>query len=197
MFDEEKEPFIENSRNEDSRSCLSPKLWNRTLIFSLTANAVLLALCVFLSGALLSLSTSNLTWRDVSRKDLDEISEPYCITRLFQQVCQRANEISAPANNIIEYEYRSLIPNDTRFTGHPGTEWEHSIHDIMAGEVSNTALNVGIQWLTSYRNADSDLGWWIKVVRIRLHTAERWWLRSRAWSRTQSSLRGMSTAPCP
>lgn len=45
-----------------------------------------------------------------------------------------ANVSAAPANEIIEYEYRSMVSNDTRFTGHPGPEWEENMHKLMEGE---------------------------------------------------------------
>jgi hypothetical protein len=47
---------------------------------------------------------------------------------------------AAPANDIIEYEYRSMIPNDTRFTGQPGPEWEQSMDELMEGKLSRTVI---------------------------------------------------------
>lgn len=40
----------------------------------------------------------------------------------------------APANGIIEYELRTMIPNDTRYTGPPGLGWEQSMSELMSGK---------------------------------------------------------------
>lgn len=48
--------------------------------------------------------------------------------------------VAAPANAVIEYEYRGVIRNDSRFMGHPGPEWEKSMHELMAGELLHTVM---------------------------------------------------------
>ncbi|KAI0198219.1 hypothetical protein F4808DRAFT_436904 [Astrocystis sublimbata] len=80
---------------------------------ALITNAILLTICLLLGFTVLLLPSSSKKQQEGLR---GSISDPY-----------------SPENTIVEYEYRQMIGNDTRFTGHPGPEWEKSMHDVMTG----------------------------------------------------------------
>jgi len=122
MSTEESRPFLE-AVGEDENVKKSRKSW--MLIVSVVSNMGLLLACLFLSITVLSLSNSKTTNTASQR----QITEPY-----------------SPANDIIEYEYRPIIANDTRFTGHPGPEWEQSMHGLMEG----TLIRISKDELYSY-----------------------------------------------
>ncbi|KAI6087042.1 hypothetical protein F4821DRAFT_236909 [Hypoxylon rubiginosum] len=111
MSTEEEKPFLEqvdaNESMRGSRFLPFKVCRNRVLTVSLIANAVLLAICISLSVAVLLPSTP---------KSNNEILEPY-----------------SPASVAIEYEYHSMVHNDTRFVGHPGSDWEQATTQLMAG----------------------------------------------------------------
>ncbi|KAJ9200322.1 hypothetical protein DTO164E3_3029 [Paecilomyces variotii] len=115
MSTEEQRPFLDGASEDQSLKgshlARSERNRNRVIAVSLFFNAVLLVVCVLLSVTVLSLSSFNI--QNASRR---QVADPY-----------------SPANDIIEYEYRAMIPNDTRFTGPPGPEWEQSMHELMEG----------------------------------------------------------------
>ncbi|KAK2606715.1 hypothetical protein N8I77_005446 [Diaporthe amygdali] len=39
----------------------------------------------------------------------------------------------SPANSAVEYEYRAIDGNNTRFLGQPGHDWEQAMHELMTG----------------------------------------------------------------
>ena len=48
----------------------------------------------------------------------------------------------APANAAVEYEYREMTLNDTRFKGTPGPLWEQSMHELLDGQSHLNALSL-------------------------------------------------------
>ncbi|KAI2637707.1 hypothetical protein GGS26DRAFT_424480 [Hypomontagnella submonticulosa] len=116
MSVEEDIPFLERvGQNEDLKDspwAVPDKSRRRVLRFSLILNAVLSVLCILLSGRLIQIS-SQAGKQNIGDK---QTAEPY-----------------SPANAIIEYEHRSMVANDTRFTGYPGAKWEQSMHELLAG----------------------------------------------------------------
>lgn len=66
--------------------------------------------------------------------------------------------LSAPANDVVEYEYRR-ITNDTRFLGPPKADWNLLMEELLSGKSSfwhpadTMSLNVPVM----YRNFDSSL----------------------------------------
>ncbi|KAK4175468.1 hypothetical protein QBC36DRAFT_189817, partial [Triangularia setosa] len=49
------------------------------------------------------------------------------------------------ANAVVEFEYRSVIRNDSRFIGRPTPEWQKTMHHLMAGtliRISNEELQL-------------------------------------------------------
>ncbi|PLB46208.1 hypothetical protein P170DRAFT_467317 [Aspergillus steynii IBT 23096] len=116
MLTEEQKPFLDRTNEDESvRGSHVPcsyKTRNRVLVISVISNAVLLPICLLLSAILLSISRLNTH----SDRYHGEVEEPY-----------------SPANEIIEYEYRSMMKNDTRFRGHPGPEWKQYFSELMSG----------------------------------------------------------------
>ncbi|PYH98985.1 hypothetical protein BO71DRAFT_405746 [Aspergillus ellipticus CBS 707.79] len=119
MSTEEQKPFLDSPSTTnksideyDFHHTTPAKSRNGLLIISAITNATLLTICLLLSLTLLSLSHSN----SLNTSTRGEIADPY-----------------SPANNIITHEYRSMIPNNTRFTGHPGAEWERAMGELMDG----------------------------------------------------------------
>ncbi|KAI0186504.1 hypothetical protein EV127DRAFT_394938 [Xylaria flabelliformis] len=124
MSKEEQSPFLTQDSNESydrlqdsvttrpSFKTLSSYL-DLTQKVSFAVNLLLLALCIFLTVMITLQSSSEPSFKKVCN---DDISEPY-----------------SPAAAVIEYQYRPIIPNDTRFVGHPGPEWEQSMHQLMEG----------------------------------------------------------------
>ncbi|KAK4195844.1 hypothetical protein QBC40DRAFT_314969 [Triangularia verruculosa] len=107
----EERPFLPNDDSESRRddkghySIITARL---LIWLSLIGNLSLLLICVLLSGALLYVLRS--------AQPKSELPEPY-----------------SPANNIVEFEYRGVIRNDSRFLGRPTPEWQESMHELMAG----------------------------------------------------------------
>ncbi|KAI0910066.1 hypothetical protein F4824DRAFT_458529 [Ustulina deusta] len=122
MSKDEQIPFIDRDQNgcdENLQSSLVSNhvpreqsiAWTPVQKLSVVANFLLLSVVFFLAAtiALQALGSRQRTCDD-------GVFEPY-----------------SPAAASIEYQYRALIPNDTRFTGHPGPEWERSMHELMEG----------------------------------------------------------------
>ncbi|KAI1387154.1 uncharacterized protein F4822DRAFT_443966 [Hypoxylon trugodes] len=116
MSNKYNQPLLDHDTDDESSEEITPVYSthnSRILKASLIANLLLLVICAFLSGTLLFISSSK-----QSRKNAltDDNLEPY-----------------SPANDFIEYEYRRMVTNDTRFTGFPGPEWERSMHELLSG----------------------------------------------------------------
>lgn len=110
------EPLLGRDADEESLDITPlecPTNGDRLLKASLVANFLLLAICVLLSIATVFLASPGDSQQIT---DNGHLLEPY-----------------SPANDFIDYEYRRMIFNDTRFTGHPGPVWENSIHELMIG----------------------------------------------------------------
>lgn len=128
------EPFLDyEEQDEASDSSLLGKVApsNRYYRVSLAANVLLLLTCSLLALAVVFQSTSKSLQHDVP---FGNTIEPYCESRHLVIADNVYQQFSAPANSIIEYEYRRMIGNDTRFTGHPGATWEASMHSLMSGQ---------------------------------------------------------------
>lgn len=85
MFDEESDPFIQQGRAEQSDTSNADladepcsRKWSLTLMVSLAANVLAIALFILLGGTLLSLSALNSNEWIVSSKHHDRIADPYC-----------------------------------------------------------------------------------------------------------------------
>ena len=48
--------------------------------------------------------------------------------------------MTAPANEVLEYEYRRVDLNDTKFMGPPEEQWRQSMHELLAGKLSRHAV---------------------------------------------------------
>ncbi|KAI0189058.1 hypothetical protein F4808DRAFT_466020 [Astrocystis sublimbata] len=127
MSNEEQKPFLDESQDESQNTLQSSivrenfakqqsRFWSPIQKLSVIANLLLLVMCIFLTATIAVKSAGG--GSSATRHSNDKISEPY-----------------SPAASFIEYEYRPIIPNDTRFTGHPGPEWEHSMHELMTGKL--------------------------------------------------------------
>ncbi|KAL2185711.1 hypothetical protein L209DRAFT_756950 [Thermothelomyces heterothallicus CBS 203.75] len=113
MQNEEKRPFLdEDGQGQKATDCTISLKSNRSLTISLAANVLLLAACLLLNATVFFPSER----AQGTKNGRTEVAEPY-----------------SPANAIIEYEYRGVIRNDSRFMAHPGPEWEKSMHELMAG----------------------------------------------------------------
>lgn len=144
MSTEEQRPFLDGASEDQSLKgshlARSERNRNRVIAVSLFFNAVLLVVCVLLSVTVLSLSSFNI--QNASRR---QVADPYCKRVIsFNKHQDHITDSfpAAPANDIIEYEYRAMIPNDTRFTGPPGPEWEQSMHELMEGELLHNSIFV-------------------------------------------------------
>ncbi|KAI1455165.1 hypothetical protein F4805DRAFT_437052 [Annulohypoxylon moriforme] len=117
---EENTPFLgivsKNERTENSDLSALTKSRRQILRLSLVANAVLSVLCALLSGRLIQISAFGSNRANGQNITHEDIAEPY-----------------SPANTIIRYEHRSMVANDTRFTGYPGARWEQSMHELLEG----------------------------------------------------------------
>ncbi|KAI1204066.1 uncharacterized protein F4807DRAFT_449051 [Annulohypoxylon truncatum] len=134
MFNEELKPFLNGQDdNELTRDTLpaSPRQKNRFMLISLAVNVMLFFVCTTLSVATFLLSNSNTASTTTQELNKDWHTEPY-----------------SPANSAIEYEYRYMINNDTRFTGYPRLEWEHSMNELMEG----TLIRISNEELSLYGN---------------------------------------------
>ncbi|KAI1177469.1 hypothetical protein F4777DRAFT_596650 [Nemania sp. FL0916] len=118
MSADERKVFLEAIDEEDglhdTREQLSTKQhWIQRV--SITTNVVLLVLCVFLSFRVFLSSECN------SGKRTEDTTTSQVI------------ESYSPANSVIEYQYNSIILNDTEFLGRPGKQWENAMHEILSG----------------------------------------------------------------
>ncbi|KAI1809102.1 hypothetical protein GGS20DRAFT_369052 [Poronia punctata] len=125
MSEQEQAPFLgdcpdnsDNSLQDHITSCSSTKsvnnIWSPAQRLSVAANMLLLITCVILTAIIAQYPVGLCQTNVQNTANDDEIPELY-----------------SPAADAIEYQYRAIIPNDTRFTGHPGPEWEQSIHGLM------------------------------------------------------------------
>ncbi|KAK4655123.1 hypothetical protein QC762_404496 [Podospora pseudocomata] len=107
----EQRPFLADD-SEEIRSAghsRHPIISQRTLLLaSAISNVVLLVISALLSGTVFSVLGH--------AQKKAQLPDPY-----------------SPANSIVEFEYRGVIRNDSRFIGRPTQEWDKSMHDLMAG----------------------------------------------------------------
>ncbi|KAK0609934.1 hypothetical protein B0T17DRAFT_545559 [Bombardia bombarda] len=121
MSKQEETPFLDQDRHDahsprdtyfsEAIDTHHTKTWSLGYKISLLANFLLLIVCFSLVGTFI-LRLPEL--QTLSGASSDKLVELY-----------------SPANAAIEYQYSSIIPNDTRFTGHPGPKWEQSMHELM------------------------------------------------------------------
>ncbi|KAI0435896.1 hypothetical protein F4803DRAFT_573357 [Xylaria telfairii] len=121
MSNEERQAFLNSDIDESANTSSSPENLARIrnikfLRISVFINVILAGICLLQAGIAALVLISAAPSASLERADLREIAEPY-----------------SPANSIVEYEYREVVGNDTRFTGRPGPEWEKSIHELMKG----------------------------------------------------------------
>jgi len=120
------------------------------LAASLAGNALMIAVCILLLSINVSLLSSRTTSSGGTTTIIDnnkglEIADPFCTYRDLHTLphCRKLRRftttdrfvIIAPANDVIEYEYRSVLKNDTRFTGDPDEKWERNWKTLMGGEL--------------------------------------------------------------
>ncbi|TGJ81910.1 hypothetical protein E0Z10_g6845 [Xylaria hypoxylon] len=129
---EEKEAFLNDADEGASKAGATPSLTHIRNVelhrLSVFLNVGLVVVCVLQAGIIAFYLIFAAPSVSPGSADSREIVEPY-----------------SPANSIIEYEYREVIGNDTRFTGRPGPEWEKSIHELMQGtliRISDEELNL-------------------------------------------------------
>ncbi|GAW23043.1 hypothetical protein ANO14919_125910 [Xylariales sp. No.14919] len=129
---EEKEAFLNDADEGASKAGAAPSLTHTRNAelhrLSVFLNVGLVVICVLQAGVIAFYLIFAAPSVSPGSADSREIAEPY-----------------SPANSIIEYEYREVIGNDTRFTGRPGPEWEKSIHELMQGtliRISDEELNL-------------------------------------------------------
>ncbi|KAK8030408.1 hypothetical protein PG990_000142 [Apiospora arundinis] len=119
MAYEEMNPFLEGNDDDatekphESQPCGKQR---HLLTVSLLMNILLLVVCAMLSTAIVRLATVSPNINHDKFHTDGEMEDPY-----------------SPANEVIEYEYRSMVANDTRFTGYPTKRWERSMHELMNG----------------------------------------------------------------
>ncbi|KAI0543946.1 hypothetical protein F4679DRAFT_566704 [Xylaria curta] len=121
MATEEESPFLDSTESNGKRnrySLLESLDCNRSRSLGILAaiGFLLLIICVILMIWTISLWKLSAAHICGSSTTNGVIKDPY-----------------SPANSVIEYEYRLMYENDTRFTGHPGPEWERSMHQLMDG----------------------------------------------------------------
>ncbi|KAI1119770.1 hypothetical protein F5Y10DRAFT_291010 [Nemania abortiva] len=131
MSTEEEKGLLEVA-NEDNglniaQGVLPRRKQSRILRASLAANVVLLLICALLvcrAFLLPKCSSNQRSGQDTENNVVDSYS---------------------PANPIIEYHYKPMIFNDTRFVGRPGVVWEESMQNLLSGtliRISNDELKL-------------------------------------------------------
>lgn len=108
------------------------------------SNAALICVSLLLSIYVILTTSIGLTSKCQSRVT-DTYCEAhrffsYCVAREFSSslpMCVEniliSHSIPAPANEVVEYEYRRIV-NDTRFLGPPQDEWHELMRDLTSGK---------------------------------------------------------------